>query len=151
LGPTLAQTGTIEHGFDLRTPDDVTIIVEAPESPTVDRIQFTPAREVSSLSELEIDRFIPDEGQIKGIRYSFPESDFYKIDFNGDSDISSETASPEITPDINHVFVLSLCMRYAFYRIDEYIDTNGLRPVVDEMKRRRWALTLTVAVYAAVT
>jgi len=52
-------------------------------------------------------------------------------------------------PDWQSVYLIFVALVSATVYIDEFIDRNGLRPAVTELKRRRWIIITTTAVIAA--
>jgi hypothetical protein len=54
----------------------------------------------------------------------------------------------ENLPNLQMAYLLGICLLYTIYLVDNFIDQNGLRPVVDEVKERRWAIMLACAILA---
>lgn len=51
-------------------------------------------------------------------------------------------------PDYPMVYLVAQAILYAIYSVDQFIDRNGLRPVVEEVKERRWAILVTCSILA---
>lgn len=51
-------------------------------------------------------------------------------------------------PEWQSVYFASVCTLYAMYLIDNFIDANGLRPVVTEIERRKWAILLGLYLFS---
>lgn len=70
-----------------------------------------------------------------------------EVDIHQYSDYSTEPAIHH--PDYLTIFLVGHAFLYAMYSVDQLIDRNGLRPVVDEVKERRWVILVTCAILAA--
>ncbi|WP_436908458.1 hypothetical protein [Halosimplex marinum] len=52
-------------------------------------------------------------------------------------------------PEYQTVYFVGQVILFAMYSVDRFIDRNGLRPVVDEIKERRWVILVTCSILAA--
>lgn len=52
-------------------------------------------------------------------------------------------------PDYQTAYLVAQSLLYAMYSVDRFIDQNGLRPVVDEVKERRWVILVTCSLLTA--
>lgn len=52
---------------------------------------------------------------------------------------STDQSNSEL-PDSQRFYLIGTALIYAIWSVDRYIDRNGLRPVIDEVKRRRWVI-----------
>lgn len=68
-----------------------------------------------------------------------------------ESDLNSYSRHYDSLESIDNLYILSLCFQYSLYKVDLFIDDNGLRPVINEVKQRRWVMMLALTMYAAVT
>ena len=55
----------------------------------------------------------------------------------------------EDIPELGLAHSLGVYVMVSSRAIDQYIDQHGLRPVVNEVKRRRWAIMMGLALFAA--
>ena len=59
------------------------------------------------------------------------------------------TEEPDVElPDHQTVYLVAQATLYAMYSVDRFIARNGLRPVVDEVKERRWVILVTCSILA---
>ncbi len=84
-----------------------------------------------------------------------PNGDLVRFKVLGDSvsvrryDDNPTDHSSEDVPELGVNHYLGVCVMVSFQAVDEYIERNGLRPVVDEVKRRRWVIMMGLALFAA--
>lgn len=60
---------------------------------------------------------------------------------------SNEEPNVEL-PEYQSVYLVAQVTLYAMYSVDRFIERNGLRPVVDEIKERRWVILVTCSILA---
>ncbi|MBC9985292.1 hypothetical protein E4P24_02760 [Haloferax sp. AS1] len=72
-----------------------------------------------------------------------------RVSINRYSNLPTERSSTG-NVDFGVAHYLGVCMVVSFQAIDEYIDRNGLRPVINEIKRRRWTIMMGLALFTVV-
>lgn len=98
-----------------------------------------------------------NHGDLKSFVVKSPDGDVVRVSIEDESmsvhcqgTHLAEDFSPEVVDELGLSHFLGVCVMVSFQSVDEYIDRNGLRPVVNEVKRRRWAIMMSLALFAAV-
>jgi hypothetical protein len=64
---------------------------------------------------------------------------------------NSEEADDIEIPEWTTVHFVGVCLMVSMRAVDQFIDKNGLRPVVGEVERRKWAIMMALALLTAVS
>ena len=126
------------------THTEISILADA--TPHIDSIELS-----GNISE---DNIYEERGKIRAFTVKSTEGDLVRFSLEGGS-VSVQTHRPNTSssasvsyPEWTSVHMIGVFLLFAFHSVDQFIEKNGLRPVVDEVEERKWAIMLALQMIA---
>lgn len=137
------------ESLSARLPTERWKVCSATVEPESERVDIATLR--GDLGSDSAERYLNETGELRSLVVKTEEGELVRFTLHeGSVEVhrdreSVDQSDSEISGSETVYFVVTVLL-YAMWSVDCYIDRNGLRPVIDEVKERRWTITLACAI-----
>lgn len=146
---SITSKAEASDNLSLNEVEELLVAEYDPESPQLESITIS-----GELSDNPRFQEVANTGQLQSVVARIRGDSLIQFTVDGESLRVEEIEGGKPvrgSPEWETIYLFGQLFLYVTWSVDQFIEQNGLRPVVDEIKKRRWVLMLTATLFIALT